>query len=656
MRITVTLVLTLFTFTLFAQWTHTLNRYRNYDEVSWLITHNAYNNPEINATDAGAGGRNQGKSINQQLNDGVRSFMIDLHHQKVWNHVFSGKFVLGHSKFGAYWHYMDWCNFLTKIKIFLDNNPDEIITLHIEVSDKVTELPGPLENTFFGWGDCGSQSDVSDYIYGGNADPNARFTWPSLHAMIAQNQRLVIFTEKKIPLASPWIRPEFEWTRQNDYAAHQVSELTQGHRYKLNGQGGRGDVRSHKLTINNFCTDSALGYGDWNKSADANQYNKVYDKLIHSWFSFGKRPSIAVDYYEANNYSAMNAINNVNNINEVVGQFMTSNWEIFNGYVMIGSDIEGAHMVFHGTQAMARGNYSLPARPGEPRTIYFWHPKYEFNPSSIDLSQFAGSNEQTTIRNIMVTPKSNPVPIGQVITLKAKANGKFVHRQSNDQLKPTNNGNTNDNTKFLVMNAGGGYISLANLGNGNLLCAENYGNLPIYANRTAVGDWEKFLWIQNSDGSISLKSKANNKYVCAENGGNATLIANRTAIGNWEKFDLFHNYTPTSYGNGWNPLFWKLAEVGDEQEELTTVEPLVTVFPNPVANGQMNIKYELPEDTGNIHFALYDKTGRLVREWQGEGNDAGSYQLSKNINTTAGIYFLRASFGKQVITEKVIFQ
>lgn len=84
-------------------------------------------------------------------------------------------------------------------------------------------------------------------------------------------------------------------------------------------------------------------------------------------------------------------------------------------------------------------------------------------------------------------------------------------------------------------------------------------------------------------------------------------------------------------------------------------KPSVTVFPNPVSNGQMNIKYELTQDT-KAHFALFDQMGRLVRESQGEVDGIGSYQMTKSIDAPVGIYFLRASFGKETITEKVIFQ
>lgn len=82
------------------------------------------------------------------------------------------------------------------------------------------------------------------------------------------------------------------------------------------------------------------------------------------------------------------------------------------------------------------------------------------------------------------------------------------------------------------------YFIRANINN-QLLCAENYGNDPIYANRTAGDSWESFRFIQNSDGTVSIRSLYNNKYVCADlNTSNQALVARSTVIDTWEKFQF----------------------------------------------------------------------------------------------------------------------
>lgn len=82
----------------------------------------------------------------------------------------------------------------------------------------------------------------------------------------------------------------------------------------------------------------------------------------------------------------------------------------------------------------------------------------------------------------------------------------------------------------------GTWSSLKAGANGNYISADNYGNDPLVANRTTVGDWEKFQVINNSDGTISLLSKINNKYVCADLNQSTKLVARSTTISTWEKF------------------------------------------------------------------------------------------------------------------------
>jgi beta-glucosidase len=74
--------------------------------------------------------------------------------------------------------------------------------------------------------------------------------------------------------------------------------------------------------------------------------------------------------------------------------------------------------------------------------------------------------------------------------------------------------------------------------NNQYVCADNYGNNPLIANRTTIGQWEKYEKFGLGDGKIALKALANDQFVCADNGGANPLIANRTSIGPWETFQL----------------------------------------------------------------------------------------------------------------------
>ena len=69
--------------------------------------------------------------------------------------------------------------------------------------------------------------------------------------------------------------------------------------------------------------------------------------------------------------------------------------------------------------------------------------------------------------------------------------------------------------------------------------AENSGNSPLNASKSAIGEWEIFTIIAIDGQTLALRSNANGRYVTAENAGNAALIARGTEIGAWERFRLF---------------------------------------------------------------------------------------------------------------------
>ncbi|GAA3201940.1 PQQ-dependent sugar dehydrogenase [Dactylosporangium siamense] len=130
-------------------------------------------------------------------------------------------------------------------------------------------------------------------------------------------------------------------------------------------------------------------------------------------------------------------------------------------------------------------------------------------------------------------------PAGQVISLRAHANGQYVTADDggNSPLI-ANRGAVGPWEQFDVVDLGDGFVALRAHANGQYVCAENGGNSPLIANRGAVGAWERFQIVHNGDGSVSLKAGVNNQYVAAENAGAGALIANRGAIGSWEEFDL----------------------------------------------------------------------------------------------------------------------
>lgn len=100
-----------------------------------------------------------------------------------------------------------------------------------------------------------------------------------------------------------------------------------------------------------------------------------------------------------------------------------------------------------------------------------------------------------------------------------------------------------------------GEYYLTAVANNKVVCADNYGNSPLIANRDAYGGaWESLTIVNNSDGSISFRSGANNKYVCAVIDESNQLLARSSVISTWEKFIPYkitdNQYAFKSIANG----------------------------------------------------------------------------------------------------------
>jgi len=128
-------------------------------------------------------------------------------------------------------------------------------------------------------------------------------------------------------------------------------------------------------------------------------------------------------------------------------------------------------------------------------------------------------------------------PISSVISLRSKANGRYVTAANGTPLI-ANATSVGLAQQFELVDLGNGNVALKAKLNNLYVAAENAGAEPLIANRTTAGSWETFQLITNPDGTTTLRAQINGQYVCADNAGAQPLIANRPAIGPWEQFDL----------------------------------------------------------------------------------------------------------------------
>lgn len=111
----------------------------------------------------------------------------------------------------------------------------------------------------------------------------------------------------------------------------------------------------------------------------------------------------------------------------------------------------------------------------------------------------------------------------------------------------SDSGSSSDGTNLSSTSLSDGEYYFKAVDSGKILCADNYGNNPLIANKDSYGGaWETLTVVNNDDGTISLKSGANGKYVCAVIDEQNQLLARSSSIGTWEKFYLL-KVTDTQY-------------------------------------------------------------------------------------------------------------
>ncbi|KAB1978926.1 phospholipase [Streptomyces triticiradicis] len=153
---------------------------RTLDQVTFLTAHNAY----ANGVDGGFAPPfvnffpNQNRGINQQLADGVRGFMLDLHQTP------DGAILCHNSCTLVSRPVALWVD-LQRMVDFLKQHPDQFVTVFLE--DYVD--PGVLRS------ELARVNGLSDVLYRPDRTGVRENGWPKLADLTAAGQRLLIFTD-----------------------------------------------------------------------------------------------------------------------------------------------------------------------------------------------------------------------------------------------------------------------------------------------------------------------------------------------------------------------------------------------------------------------------------------------------------------------------
>jgi len=233
-----------------------------YNQIAFLTTHNAFNNAEESFSYP-----NQDYSITRQLVDGVRALMLDVYEVGAERYEYHSFQALGKKRF---------VDDLTQIKAFLDNNPNEVVTIILECYTSADKIDADIRI-----------AGLYDYLFIKNNDKN----WPLLSEMIASGKRLVVFSDKNDASSTQgwyhyvWkyaVETSFEITDKNDFS------------YTFN----RGNAGNPLFILNHFVVTKTLGVGNRSAAKEANEYNFLSERIKGSETKVNKYPNfVVVDFY-----------------------------------------------------------------------------------------------------------------------------------------------------------------------------------------------------------------------------------------------------------------------------------------------------------------------------------------------------------------------
>ncbi|XP_056176087.1 PI-PLC X domain-containing protein At5g67130-like [Syzygium oleosum] len=256
-----------------------LNNSLPFNKYAFLTTHNAYaiegeprHTPVPRVTFT-----NQEDTVTQQLNNGVRGLMLD-------TYDFEGDVWLCHSFKG---HCHDYTAFepaidtLKEVEAFLSANPAEIVTLILE---DYVQAPNGLTKVF-------TDAGLMKYWFPVSNMPKNGQDWPRVSDMVANNQRLLVFTSIQSKEQSEGIAYQWNYMVENQYGNGGLKAGSCPNRAEsppLN------DRSKSLILVNYFRTVPIYLLSCENNSTDLiNMLQTCYGTAGNRWANF-----VAVDYYK----------------------------------------------------------------------------------------------------------------------------------------------------------------------------------------------------------------------------------------------------------------------------------------------------------------------------------------------------------------------
>ncbi|KAJ2006008.1 hypothetical protein H4R26_001635 [Coemansia thaxteri] len=304
---------------------------RPYNSISFACTHNSYSYPPPTESLA----LNQQRSIQEQLDDGVRAFMLDVVRpsaaESIWNRlinwtrqVFSppnaslDSVHLCHQSCSL----VDKGRFVDTLKVFaefLDKHPSEVVTFIIE---NVSGFSAKDLQPSFAQAGLEKYAFTPKPVFAAHAANHSGYQWPTLGQMVSENQRLVVFVDSGEQAdVVPYILSEWEYVVEIPYAnINPVKEFPCNQDRPRDGQPRDLLVLNHfaynRLTIAGKNIDMPLHPSQIKE----HQYNSVASLQMHlgtcakTWGASRVFNFITLDYYDIGNSSVFQIVNKINGV------------------------------------------------------------------------------------------------------------------------------------------------------------------------------------------------------------------------------------------------------------------------------------------------------------------------------------------------------
>lgn len=250
-----------------------------FNKYAYLTTHNSYaidgepshtGVPRVTFT-------NQEDTVTRQLNNGVRVLMLD-------TYDFEGDVWLCHSTGGKCYDITAFepaIDTMKEIEAFLSANPSEIVTLILE---DYVQAPNGLTKVF-------NDSGLLKYWFPVSNMPQNGQDWPLVSDMVANNQRLIVFTSIKSKQDTEGIAYQWNYMVENQYGD---DGMEAGKCFNRAESAPLNDTSKPLVLLNYFPSVPLKETTCVHNSADLiNMLDTCYGAASNRWANF-----VAVDYYK----------------------------------------------------------------------------------------------------------------------------------------------------------------------------------------------------------------------------------------------------------------------------------------------------------------------------------------------------------------------